>query len=83
MDFPCAHGLSRVRVTNRVDHPVFITYINNFSLDYVVKGKTVQTYKFANAKETYDIDIKGAAAIADAAANVAAAVADAPGQAQG
>ena len=83
MDFPCAHGLSRVRVTNRVDHPVLIANINSFTLDYVFNGTVAQTYKFANAKETYDIDIKGAAAIADAAANVAAAVADAPGQAQG
>ena len=82
MQFDCAHGLTRVLVWNRVDDPSRLKLIDDFSLDYFVKGKIVQTYKFANAKDTYDIDIRGAGV---GASDVAAASVDpqAPDQTQG
>ena len=62
MNFDCAYGLTHVRHHNPFNDATAGALITNFSLDYFVKGKIVQTYKYANPQETYDIDIRPAAA---------------------
>ena len=62
MSFDCAYGLSRVRVNNRVDDPALVAILKtSFTLDYVIDGAAAQTYKFADVKDVYDVDITASA----------------------